>query len=186
MTLREFLKEKLWGILGFSTNNKGKSSSTKRRSKKSLVKKTTKVKKVKKRGRKHRLVGNKTRKEKGIKPKAKGKRSLSTQRKLKRRQKRTVSRKKSVKRKEREIGVVTHYFDRISVGVILLRSRLRKGERIIIKGKDREFEQMVESMQINHKDVNSALAGKEVGIKLKYPVKVKDKVFKVKVKSEKK
>ena len=81
--------------------------------------------------------------------------------------------------KEKEIGVVTHYFGRISVGVIRLKSSLRLGERIHIKGAHDDFVQIVDSMQITHKDISYAKKGAEVGIKVIKPLHKNSKVYKI-------
>lgn len=79
---------------------------------------------------------------------------------------------------EKEVGVITHYFDRISVGVLKLKSKVCCGDYIHIKGKDTDFTQVIESMQVNHKDILCANKNDEVGIKVIMPVKRNDKVYK--------
>ncbi|MCF7873374.1 MAG: translation elongation factor-like protein [Candidatus Omnitrophica bacterium] len=81
------------------------------------------------------------------------------------------------KAQEKEIGVVTHYFGKISVGIIKLKSSLSLGDKIKIKGAHVDFNQSIKSMQINHKDVASARKGAEVGVKVKKRVHPKDKVY---------
>lgn len=81
--------------------------------------------------------------------------------------------------KEKEIGVVTHYFGKISVGIIKLKSTLRVGEKIHIKGAHDDFSQTVKSIQINHKDVSIAGRGSEIGIKVPQPVHENDRVYKL-------
>lgn len=68
--------------------------------------------------------------------------------------------------KVRNVGLITHYFDKISVGVIKLDSPLRVGDKIRIKGNSGEFVQDVASMQINRKDIHEAKKGDDIGIKL--------------------
>lgn len=81
--------------------------------------------------------------------------------------------------KEKEIGVVTHYFGKISVGIIKLKSTLKVGEKIHIKGAHDDFSQTVKSIQINHKDVSIAGKGSEIGIKVPQPVHENDRVYKL-------
>ena len=58
---------------------------------------------------------------------------------------------------EKEIGVVTHYFDRIEVGAIRLTDEgLRTGETIHILGHATDLRQTVGSMQIKHEVVTEA------------------------------
>lgn len=88
--------------------------------------------------------------------------------------------KKKIENKEKEIGVVTHYFDKISVGVIKLKDALKVGDKIHIKGTHDDFYQTVASMQINHKNISFSAKGKEVGIKVIKCVYKNDKVYKIK------
>jgi translation initiation factor IF-2 len=76
------------------------------------------------------------------------------------------------------IGRITHFFDRIGVAVIALdKAGLKKGDKIKIAGHGTEFEQVVTSMQIEHKDVEAVKKGQDFGIKLDNPAKVGDLVF---------
>jgi putative protease len=81
---------------------------------------------------------------------------------------------------EEEIGEVTHYFTRIGVAVIRIKNgELRKGDRIAIRGKTTNFQQVVNSMQIHNKDVEVARAGDEIGLKVDERVREKDIVYKI-------
>lgn len=81
--------------------------------------------------------------------------------------------------KEQEIGVVTHYFGKISVGIIKLKAPLSVGDRIHIKGAHDDFTQTVNSMQLNHQDISSAKKGDEIGIKVTQRVHENDIVYKI-------
>lgn len=81
--------------------------------------------------------------------------------------------------KEKEIGVITHYFGKISVGIIKLQDSLKVGDTIHIKGAHIDYTQKVDSMQIEHNNVEEAKAEDLVGVKLEQKVHPKDKVFKV-------
>lgn len=80
---------------------------------------------------------------------------------------------------EKEVGRVTHYFGNIGVAIIKLTDALRVGEKIHVKGATTDFEQVVESIQIEHKPVEEAKAGDEVGIKVSGKVREGDVVYKV-------
>ena len=81
---------------------------------------------------------------------------------------------------EKEIGVVTHYFTNIGVGTIKLTiDTLKVGETIHIKGHTSDFNQLVESMQVENKPVQEAKIGDIVGLKVKEHVREHDKVYKV-------
>ena len=80
---------------------------------------------------------------------------------------------------EKEIGKITHYFGKISVGIIQLKDSLKVGDTIHIKGAHDDFTQTVESLQIEHNQVQEAKAGDAVGIKVKSKVHENDVVFKI-------
>lgn len=80
---------------------------------------------------------------------------------------------------EKEIGRITHYFGKISVGIIELTDNLKVGDEIHIKGYTSDFTQKIESIQIEHVDVNEAKAGDTVGIKVAQKTHEHDKVYKV-------
>jgi putative protease len=77
-----------------------------------------------------------------------------------------------------EIGRVTHFFSKISVAVIELKAPLTVGDTVHIKGPTTDFEQVVESMQIEHKNVQRAEAGQSIGLKVAQRVREKDMVYK--------
>ena len=85
---------------------------------------------------------------------------------------------KEVKSKEVLIGVVSNYFDHVGVAAIKLKTGLKKGDKIKVVGGNVEFEQKVESMQIQHKAVLEAKKGDEIGIKLNEKVRKDYKIFK--------
>ena len=78
---------------------------------------------------------------------------------------------------EKEIGVITHYFGKISVGIIELDAPLKVGDTIHIKGAHDDFTQTIGSLQIEHETVESAKAGDLVGIEVAQQVQPNDKVF---------
>jgi len=80
---------------------------------------------------------------------------------------------------EQEIGEVSNYFAHVNVAAIKLSAPLKIGDTILIKGGENEFTQIVESMQINRKNVERANAGDEIGILVKEKVRKGYKVFKV-------
>jgi len=81
---------------------------------------------------------------------------------------------------EEEIGKITHYFSKINVGVLeLSKGKLQIGDTIHIKGHTTDLYQKVESMQVEHKPVDSAQPGETVGLKVENPVRENDLVLKV-------
>jgi len=81
--------------------------------------------------------------------------------------------------KLQEVGKVTHFFSKISVAVVDLTTTVSVGDRIRIQGPTTDFEQTVESMQIEHENVKSAKAGQSIGLKVKERVRENDTVYKV-------
>lgn len=79
------------------------------------------------------------------------------------------------------VGKVTHYFTKIGVAVIDLEAPLAVGDTISIEGATSNFQQNVDSMQIEHKNVDSAKKGDSIGMKVKDRVRGGDNVYKVKV-----
>ena len=77
-----------------------------------------------------------------------------------------------------EIGRITHFFTKISVAVIELIAPLVVGDTIMIKGPTTDFEQIVESMQIEHNNVQRAEAGQSIGLKVSQRVRENDMAYK--------
>lgn len=77
-----------------------------------------------------------------------------------------------------EIGRITHFFSKISVAVIELKAPLSVGDTILIKGPNTDFEQTVDSMQIEHENIQKAEAGQSIGLKLVQRARETDVVYK--------
>ena len=81
---------------------------------------------------------------------------------------------------EKLIGKVFSFFDKIGVvAVEITNDNLVVGDRLHFKGESSDFEQEVESMQIDGKDVQEVVAGKSVGIKITSNAESGDLVYKV-------
>jgi len=80
---------------------------------------------------------------------------------------------------EKEVGRVAHFFTRIGVAAIELTGTLEVGDTIHIVGPARDFQQKVESMEIEHQPVEKAGAGQEIGLKVIEKVRENDRVYKV-------
>lgn len=78
---------------------------------------------------------------------------------------------------EKQIGIVTHWYNDISVAVVKLSGKLGKGDRIVVRKGDEEFDDTVASLQINHADVSSAKKGDDAAIKLSQRAKEGATVF---------
>ncbi|KKR70188.1 MAG: hypothetical protein UU14_C0055G0010 [Candidatus Roizmanbacteria bacterium GW2011_GWB1_40_7] len=66
----------------------------------------------------------------------------------------------------KKVGTVTHYYGNIGVAIIALAGKLSKGDRVKFESGKTEFEQTVESMQIEHKEIDSAKKGEVIGMKV--------------------
>lgn len=77
-----------------------------------------------------------------------------------------------------KVGHVAHFFSKISVVVVELTAPLAVGDHILIKGPSTDFEQAVESMQIEHENIQRAEAGQSIGLKVIQPAREKDVVYK--------
>jgi translation elongation factor EF-1alpha len=75
------------------------------------------------------------------------------------------------------VGRITHYFSKIGVAVIELSGNLTAGDNISIEGPTTNVQQKVESMQIEHKPIQSAKAGQAIGMKVVDKVREGDEVF---------
>lgn len=78
-----------------------------------------------------------------------------------------------------KVGEVSHYFTRINVAVIELTAPLRIGDQIAIKGMTTNFEQTIESMQIEHESIKEAGEGDSIGLKVEERVREGDVVYKI-------
>lgn len=77
-----------------------------------------------------------------------------------------------------EIGLVKHFFPKISVAIVDLTAPLSVGDCILIKGSSTGFQTTVDSIQVEHKNIQRAEAGQSVGLKIRQTVKERDVVYK--------
>ena len=77
-----------------------------------------------------------------------------------------------------EIGHITHFFSKINVAVVELTLPLSVGDHIQVKGPMTDFEQTVDSMQIDRKAIPRAEGGQSIGLKMLQTVKERDVVYK--------
>ncbi len=82
---------------------------------------------------------------------------------------------------DKQIGKVTHYYDKIGVAVVeVMKQPLKVGDVVKISGHDHEFTQTVESLQMEHEQVKKLAVGKSGGMKTDKPVKAGDVLYLVK------
>lgn len=78
---------------------------------------------------------------------------------------------------ESKIGEVTHFYPKPSAAVLKLKEKIKIGDRIHILGHTTDFTQEVKSLQIDHKEVDSAKKGDDVALLVKDTVREGDEVF---------
>ena len=81
---------------------------------------------------------------------------------------------------DNKVAVVSHYYEKIQVAILELSSELKVGDTIkFVKGEDVLFEQKVDSMQVEHKSIDSAGAGDVIGLKVENEVNEGTEVYRV-------
>ncbi|MBU1015151.1 hypothetical protein KKI17_01775 [Patescibacteria group bacterium] len=80
--------------------------------------------------------------------------------------------------KEKLIGKVSHYFDKLGVAAIKLSAPLKKGDTVRIEGGDVSVRKKVVSLQKDHKTVAEGKKGDEVGVKIGKKVREGYRVYK--------
>ena len=78
---------------------------------------------------------------------------------------------------DKKIGIITHFFDKISVGIIKLDGKLKVGDKVRIEGGQSSFEQEIAEIQLEHESIPEGKKGQEVGIKVNEKVREGNKVY---------
>ena len=78
-----------------------------------------------------------------------------------------------------KIGEVTHYYGKIDVAVIEVTGTIRVGDSIHFFGRTTDFRQQVDSLQIEHVNLDEVAAGQEVAMKVARRVRRGDRVYKL-------
>jgi putative protease len=79
---------------------------------------------------------------------------------------------------KQEVGRISHFYPKILVAVMELKLPLAVGDKIQVVGPTTSFEQVVESMQIEHKPIKKASPGQSIGLKVVERVRETDVVYK--------
>ncbi|MEM5766072.1 MAG: translation elongation factor-like protein [Candidatus Aenigmatarchaeota archaeon] len=77
------------------------------------------------------------------------------------------------------VGKVTHYYGKIGVAVIEVTDEISVGDKISIEGNVTNFQQTVESMEMEHNQIKTAKAGNAIGLKVVDKVREGDSVYKI-------
>lgn len=79
-----------------------------------------------------------------------------------------------------KVGKVTHYYDKLDVAIVELDGTLAVGDKVkFTRGGEDLFEQVVESIQIEHEKKDSAGKGDVIGLKTNEAVKEGTEVYKL-------
>lgn len=75
------------------------------------------------------------------------------------------------------IGEVTHFYGNLDVAIVKFKKNVDVGTKIKFKGATTDFEEKIKSMQFDHKPIESAKKGQEVGIKVGEKVREGDEIY---------
>lgn len=78
---------------------------------------------------------------------------------------------------EHVVGTVTHYWSGLGVAGIELSGDLSVGDTIHVVGHTSDFTQVVDSIQIDHQNVESAKPGDSIGLGVQERARVHDEVL---------
>ena len=78
-----------------------------------------------------------------------------------------------------EVGRVSRFFAHPSVAIVEVSKPLKIGDAVYVKGHTTDFQQTVESMQVDHQPVQEARPGDSVGLKVKDRCREHDMVYKL-------
>ncbi|OIO94383.1 MAG: hypothetical protein AUK03_06865 [Anaerolineae bacterium CG2_30_64_16] len=80
---------------------------------------------------------------------------------------------------EKQIGQVTHYFNRLGVAVLELTDGIKVGDNVHFLGYTTDFTQAVWSMEIEHRKLQAVGPGADVALEVVEPVRKGDRVYKI-------
>lgn len=66
---------------------------------------------------------------------------------------------------------MTHYYNKAGVAIIEMEGDVKVGDMVKFSGHGVDFEQPLDSMQVNHEQVQSAKKGDVIGVKVTQEVK---------------
>jgi len=78
-----------------------------------------------------------------------------------------------------KVGRIEHFYSKAGVAVVEVSAPIKKGDKVLIRGGTTNLSQVVESMEVEHKQVNEAQAGQRVGLKVAERVRENDMVYKL-------
>ncbi len=79
---------------------------------------------------------------------------------------------------DKPVGKVTHYYDKLGVAIVDLSSgSLKVGDQVKFKRGEDEFTQSIDSLQVEHSQVDSVKSGDSFGLKVSQIAKPGTLVF---------
>ena len=78
-----------------------------------------------------------------------------------------------------KVGSIQHFYSKAGVAIVDVSSQIKKGDKILIRGSTTNLPQVVESMEVEHKQLIEAQAGQRIGLKVAGRVRENDIVYKV-------
>lgn len=85
--------------------------------------------------------------------------------------------KKAATKKAKLLGVVTHYYTEIGVGIIKCATAVPEGVAAHFKGATTDFVQNLDSIQYDRQPIAAGKKGQEIGVKVKDRVREGDEVY---------
>lgn len=80
---------------------------------------------------------------------------------------------------EERVGKVTHYYNKLGVAAVEVdHGKIHKGDKLHIVGHTTDTELVVDSLELNHHQIDEAEEGQNVGIKVDDHVREHDEVYK--------
>ncbi len=83
---------------------------------------------------------------------------------------------KEKKKNNKPIGVVTHFYNEISVAIVRFKENVPLGTVLYFRGATTDFQHPAQSMQYEHKPITIAPKGKQIGIQVPQRVREGDRV----------
>jgi len=79
---------------------------------------------------------------------------------------------------EERIGRITHYYSKLGVATVEIEhGRLHKGDVVHIVGHTTDTEQVVDSLELEHHQIDEASVGQNVGVRVDEHVREHDEVY---------
>lgn len=85
---------------------------------------------------------------------------------------------KVMRMEKKLVGTVSHYFNKAGVAVVELSADVKVGDKVSFEG-GHSFEQTIESMQVEHKNISEAKKGQAIGMKTADHVREGYQVYKI-------